>query len=95
LEFEAGVPQATANEELDHGPYVEARAGFEHMTLRTKDDESTNESPCPQYTVITAIKPHSTITQIYLGQLMHIDLPLKHYCAKYSNTTKWPFIYLF
>src|SRR6218665_3758648 len=29
------------------GPYVAARAGFEHATLPMKGDESTNESPNP------------------------------------------------
>src|SRR6218665_3520329 len=44
LESHAEAPQATASEGLVQGPYVEARAGFEPVTFRTKGIESTNES---------------------------------------------------
>ena len=46
-EFHAEAPQATVSEGLAQGPYVAARAGFEPEILRTKGDESTNESPRP------------------------------------------------
>src|SRR6218665_1184098 len=38
--------QATASEEIAQGPYVAASARFEHTTLRTIGDESTNECCC-------------------------------------------------
>ena len=44
-EFHAEAPHATASEGLAEGPNVVARAGFEPMTLRTKDGESTNKPP--------------------------------------------------
>ena len=44
-EFHAEAPQAAASEGLAQSPYVSARAGFEHTTLRTKGEESTNEPP--------------------------------------------------
>src|SRR6218665_61114 len=44
-EFHAESPQVTLSEELAHGPYVAARAGFEPAILRTKGVESTNEPP--------------------------------------------------
>src|SRR6218665_1247763 len=44
-EFHAEAPQATASEGLAQGPYVAARAGFKPLTLWTKGDESTNETP--------------------------------------------------
>ena len=50
-EFQAEAPQATAIEGVIQGPYVAARAGFEPATLRTKGDESTNESPRPTLSV--------------------------------------------
>ena len=37
--------RATVSEKLAQGPYVAASAGFEPMTLRMKNDKSTNESP--------------------------------------------------
>jgi len=46
-QFHAEAPQATVSEGLAQGPYVAARAGFEPATIRTRDDESTNEPPCP------------------------------------------------
>src|SRR6218665_3613031 len=38
--------QAAASEGLAQGPYVEARAGFEPMILRSKGIDSTNAPPC-------------------------------------------------
>ena len=46
-EFHAEAPQATVSEGLAQGPYVAARAGFEHTTLRTKGAESANVPPHP------------------------------------------------
>ena len=48
-EFHADAPQAIAIEGLTQGPYLAARVGFEHTTLRTKGDESTNEPPRPTF----------------------------------------------
>ena len=50
-EFHAEAPQATASEGPAQGPYMEARAGFEPTTVRTKGDESTNEPPRPTISV--------------------------------------------
>ena len=44
---DAIVMQSIVGEELAQGPYVAARVGFEPATLRTKDDESTNEPLSP------------------------------------------------
>ena len=46
-EFHAETPQATASEGLAQDVYMAARAEFEPMTLRMKDDESTNEPHAP------------------------------------------------
>ena len=46
-EFHAKSAQATVSKGLAQGPYMAARVGFELMTLLTKGDESTNETPCP------------------------------------------------
>ena len=51
-EFHTEAPQATASEELAQGSSVAAKAVFEPTTLRTKGNESTNESPCPTLFVI-------------------------------------------
>ena len=48
-EFHAIAPQATASEGLAQGSYMVTKAGFEHTTLRTKDDESTNDPPRPTF----------------------------------------------
>ena len=44
---DAIVMQSIVSEDLDQGPNVAARAGFEPATLRTKGDKSTNELPRP------------------------------------------------
>jgi len=41
------APQATASEGLAQGPYMAARAGFEHLILRTTGVKSTNAPPRP------------------------------------------------
>jgi len=46
-EFLAEAPKATASEELDQGPYVSDRVGFESTTIRTKGDEYFNQLRCP------------------------------------------------
>ena len=45
--FHAEASQATASESLAQVSYMAARVGFEPLTLRTKDDESTNRPTCP------------------------------------------------
>src|SRR6218665_3123606 len=44
-QFHAAAPQATAIEELAQDPNVAVRAEFEPATLRTKNAESTSETP--------------------------------------------------
>src|SRR6218665_505910 len=39
--------QTTISEGLAQGPYVAAKAGFEHTTLRSKGIDSTNAPPRP------------------------------------------------
>ena len=41
-QFHAEAPQASAREGLVQGPYMAARVRFEPMTIRMKDNESTN-----------------------------------------------------
>ena len=41
------VSEANVSEGLAQGLYVVATVGVEHMTLRTKGVDSTNEPPCP------------------------------------------------
>ena len=41
LEFHAEAQQVTVSEGLVQGPYVAARAGFEHATFWTRGFEST------------------------------------------------------
>src|SRR6218665_1872835 len=52
-EFHAEAPHATESERLAQGPYVAAKAGIEHMTLRTKGVDSTKAPPRPTIVLLS------------------------------------------
>ena len=54
-EFHVEAPLATSRGGLAQSRYVTARTGFEPTIVRTKGDESTNESPRPAIWVCVCV----------------------------------------